>query len=131
LVDIILGKERRQWTDAMKRAIVAETIAAGAVSPVARRHGAAPSMVFAWRKQFGAPSCRARPSSPPIAPCDQVGAISDFALVTVTGTPVSSAPASSKEGGIEIEIGPSIRMRISGGVDPALASAVAKALAAS
>jgi hypothetical protein len=43
-MDIILGKERKRWSEDQKREIVAETIAAGEVTGVARRHGANPSM---------------------------------------------------------------------------------------
>jgi len=48
----VLGPERRRrWSKEAKAAIVAETYAPGAsVSEVARRHGIAPSQVFAWRR---------------------------------------------------------------------------------
>jgi transposase len=48
----VLGPERRRrWSKEAKAAIVAETYAPGvSVSEVARRHGIAPSQVFAWRK---------------------------------------------------------------------------------
>jgi transposase len=48
----ILGPDRRRrWSKEAKAAIVAETYAPGvSVSEVARRHGIAPSQVFAWRK---------------------------------------------------------------------------------
>lgn len=39
-MDIILGKERKRWSKDQKREIVAETLAAGEVASVARRHGA-------------------------------------------------------------------------------------------
>ncbi len=51
-MDIILGKERKRWSEDQKREIVAETVATGEVTSVARRHGANPSMVFGWRKRF-------------------------------------------------------------------------------
>lgn len=51
-MDIILGKERKRWSDDQKREIVAEAIASGEVTSVARRHGANPSMVSGWRKRF-------------------------------------------------------------------------------
>jgi len=48
----VLGPERRRrWSKEAKAAIVAETYAPGvSVSEVARRHGVAPSQVFAWRR---------------------------------------------------------------------------------
>ncbi len=122
-MDIILGKERRRWSEDVKRAIVADTIATGEVTAVARRHGCAPSMVFAWRKQFGAPACGERTPSLRAAGRSDAGAAQDFALVTLTGSSARAAP-----GEIEIEFGADIRLRISGAVDPSLASAIAKAL---
>lgn len=118
-MDIILGRERRRWPLEVKRAIVAETVASGEVSSVARRHGAAPSMVFAWRKQLGAPPLRQGRAS---TEAEASAASPDFALVSLSGSPTAS-------GAIEVEIGREIRMRMTGCVDPALAAAVAKALA--
>lgn len=46
---------RRHWSDAEKRAIVAETRLPGAnVSAISRRHGAAQSLIYQWRKLFAA-----------------------------------------------------------------------------
>jgi transposase len=52
LLDIRLGvRRRRRWSDEVKRQIVAESCAAGAVvSEVARRHGLSPQQLSAWRK---------------------------------------------------------------------------------
>lgn len=45
---------RRSFSEAQKRAMVAETEAPGAtVSAVARRHGVVTSMLFRWRTQMG------------------------------------------------------------------------------
>ena len=42
---------RRRWPEDVRAAIVAEALEEGAVvSAIARRHGVAPSQVFAWRK---------------------------------------------------------------------------------
>lgn len=48
----ILGPERRRrWSDETKARIVAESYTSGvSVSWVARKHGVAPSQLFAWRK---------------------------------------------------------------------------------
>ena len=48
----VLGPERRRrWPKEAKAAMVAETYAPGvSVSEIARRHGVAPSQLFAWRK---------------------------------------------------------------------------------
>jgi len=42
---------RRRWPEDVRAAIIAEALEEGAVvSAIARRHGVAPSQVFAWRK---------------------------------------------------------------------------------
>src|ERR1700760_5166051 len=52
LFDIRLGaRRRRRWSDEVKRQIVAESCAPGAVvSEVARRHGLSPQQLSTWRK---------------------------------------------------------------------------------
>ncbi|MDZ7628372.1 MAG: transposase [Parvularculaceae bacterium] len=127
-MEIILGKERRRWSAAQKRAIGAETMAAGSVARVARRHGANPAMVFAWRKQLGASAVEAPPAR--VAPVELVAPIamveSTAPLMTADRTePKPSAAAAL----IDVEIGPDIRLRINAGADAAVAAAVAKALA--
>ena len=53
------GSKRRQWTRALKRRIVAETLEPGAsVSIVARRHDVNANQVFKWRREM-APKPRA------------------------------------------------------------------------
>jgi transposase len=45
--------KRRLWSDALKRRIVAETLAPGAsVSVVARRHDVNANQVFKWRREM-------------------------------------------------------------------------------
>jgi transposase len=47
--------KRRQWPEALKRGIVAETLAPGAsVSIVARRHDVNTNQVFKWRREMAA-----------------------------------------------------------------------------
>lgn len=47
------GAKRRQWTRALKRRIVAETLEPGAsVSIVARRHDVNANQVFKWRREM-------------------------------------------------------------------------------
>ena len=52
-IEVLTGAgRRRRWPQEVKDAIVAETLADGAVvSEVARRHRVAPSQVFSWRKE--------------------------------------------------------------------------------
>lgn len=43
---------RRNWSEAFKAELIAETVAPGAnVSAIARREGIAPSQLFGWRRQ--------------------------------------------------------------------------------
>jgi len=51
-IEVITGvARRRRWPDEVRAQIVAETFEEGAnISAIARRHGAAPSQVFGWRK---------------------------------------------------------------------------------
>jgi transposase-like protein len=118
-VEIILGWERRRWSTDRKRAIVAETIAAGGVARVARRHGANPAMVFAWRKQFGASIVEAS-RAPAFVPIEVIAP--PAASHSVCSAPPAPSPL------IEVEIGADIRLRIKSGAEPALAAAVARAL---
>ena len=50
-IEVITGIERRRkWSEQEKAAIVAESLAEGAVvSEVARRHGLSPQQLFGWR----------------------------------------------------------------------------------
>ena len=48
---------RRQFTDAQKRAIIAETtIATNNVSSVARKYSISPSLLFRWKSALGSPT---------------------------------------------------------------------------
>lgn len=136
-MEIILGKERRRWSADEKRAIVAETIAAGEVTRVARRYGANPAMVFAWRKKFAASSIEASRApafvpvevmarqdplrTPPLAP-------SPASFVAVPSEAAAQAQSAASSVLIDVEIGADIRLRINAGADAEVAAAVAKAL---
>jgi transposase len=120
-MDIIRGKARRRWSVEEKREIVAETFMPGSsVNGVAKRYDVSPSVLFLWRKQFrtelGQPAAN-RPLS--------------FAAVTLTEPASAGAPASlpSTEARMSVEFGNGARMVVSGAVDPALVTAVTKALA--
>src|SRR5215468_12646811 len=72
-IEVITGVERRRkWSAQEKAAIVAESLAEGAVvSEVARRHGLNPQQLFGWRARLrdavnvSAPSSDATPSFVP------------------------------------------------------------------
>lgn len=112
-MDIILGKERKRWSDNQKREIVAETVAAGEVTSVARRYGANPSMVFGWRKRFLEEQ---RPPTPP--------AFMPVAL------PVAAQPthAATETPTIDLAFACGARLRVTGAVDADLVAGIVKAL---
>jgi transposase len=53
-IEVITAVERRRrWTTSQKISIVEETLRPGhSVSSVARRHGIAPNMLFAWKRRM-------------------------------------------------------------------------------
>lgn len=112
-MDIILGKERKRWSDDQKREIVAETVAAGEVTSVARRHGANPSMVFGWRKRFlEEQRSPAPPAFMPVA----------SPMVEPPKHPATEAPT------IDLAFACGARLRVTGAVDADLVAGIVKAL---
>ena len=105
-VEVITGAERRRcWSAEQKRAIVAESLAPGAiVTEIAHRAEIGPGQIYRWRREFG------------------VG--NGFA-------PVLIAPAGDDAGcppAIEIEFAGKARMRVPASIPAGLAVAVVKAL---
>jgi transposase len=103
--------KRRQWSEALKRRIVAETLEPGSsVSIVARRHDVNTNQVFIWRREL-------LPKKPVIAP-----AIADGTMVPVEIAPERRRGRSdgTRRGGgvIEIEFGSGARVSIRGEVAP-------------
>jgi transposase len=115
-VNVLGAERRRRWSYDEKVRLVEETLQAGeTVCGVARRHGAAHSLLFTWRRQ---------------ARQGRLGGDSVPALVPVEITPVAAAissgaprPASSPSaqraiaGIIEIELGGGCRVRVDRDVD--------------
>jgi transposase len=122
-MEIITNEPRRRRTDAEKLAVLADAEALGSVTDAARRHGINPSMVFAWRKSFRDGVLKAEAPMPVFAP---VALISE-ALPDVA--PSYSAPPVPLPQPISITLGARIEMRVPVDSDPALAAAIAKALA--
>ena len=123
-MDLILGAPRRRWARGEKLAAVAATFSPGVtVTAVARELGISRSMLFGWRKKLRAEAGFPEPSRPPT-----------FVPVTVMPDPVgfvgTSPAAVAGPGTIEISFTQAPQMRISGGVDPALATALVAELAA-
>jgi transposase len=123
-MDLILGTPRRRWARGEKLAAVAATFSPGmTVTAVARDLGISRSMLFAWRKTLRAEAGFPETSRAPT-----------FVPVTVTPDPVgcvgTSPAAVAGPGMIEISFTHAPQMRITGGVDPALATSRVAALAA-
>ena len=101
-----LGERRRHrsWSEALKREIVAASLAPGSsVSVVARRYDVNANQVFAWRKRYRGVSTE--PAALQLMP------------VTVTpDRPVEPAPAREL---IEIELTGGYRVRVGSGVKAA------------
>src|SRR3954464_12208197 len=94
---------RRNWSDASKRQIVAETLEPGSsVSIVARRHDVNANQLFQWRRHLLAKS----PAR-------------DGALLPVEIVPEQGRGRSTESGGnIEIEFDNGTRLRVRGAVAP-------------
>jgi transposase len=116
------GVEQRRWPDALKARIVAESYAPGVVvTELARRHGALASQVHAWRKAVREGRL--------VLPGDDT---SKFAQVVVAAPPdpgPRQAALSPSKSGLTIEIeGDGVQVRVRAGADPALVSAIIRAL---
>lgn len=113
-MEIILGKERKRWSEDQKREIVAETFAAGEVTRVARRHGANPSMVFSWRKRLleQQSSEASEPAFMPVA----------------LAPPASDAPSFAMAPTIEVAFACGAQLRVTGVFDAELVAGIVKAL---
>ena len=107
-VEVITGPERRRrWSSEQKRAIVAESLAPGAVvTEIARRADLCPGQIYRWRRQI------------------RVG--SGFAPVLIA--PAGDGPGCGAVPAIEIEFAGKARLRIPASIPPGLAAAVVKAL---
>jgi transposase len=115
-VEVITGPERRRrWSEEQKRAIVAASLAPGAViSEVARRADVGAGQIYRWRKEFGAVTNGFAPVL--IAAPETVGTTAE-------------EPGSGIEPAIEVEFAGKVRVRIPASMPAELAAAVIKALA--
>ena len=130
-IEVITGVERRRkWSAQEKAAIVAESLAEGAiVSEVARRHGLSPQQVFGWRARLrdavkgSAPSSEATLAFVPAIVEDEPPSPAAAVLpaaVAMGAADVNPAP-------IEIALGGGI-VRVRGDADPRALTTVLKAL---
>src|SRR5258705_2734928 len=111
---ILSGPERRRrWTSEQKLQIVGESLAAGAkVAAVARRHDVHPNLIYGWRRQMRNGVLSASPA----------GGV-QFVPVTV-----AAAPGFGSEPAIEVVLRNGRVLRVSDGVAPTRAAALAEAL---
>lgn len=125
-IEVITGRQRRRsWSAREKAEIVSQSAKPGAnISEVARRWGVNKTLLYAWRREAGV-ICRdvVSPSFVPITVSeDEPGDVSLTCALTT-----KADDSCSMSGRIEVEIG-AARVVVTGGVDPALASAVVAAL---
>ena len=116
IVDTSLQVRRRHrsWPEALKREIVAASLASGAsVSVVARRYDVNSDSVFTWRKRYGETL--------------QATEVAQLMPGVVTPSPTLPPPA-PVDGTIEIELPRGYRVRVSGCIKPAALRLVLDAL---
>ena len=109
-VEVITRPERRRrWSDEQKRAIVAASLAPGAVvSEVARRADVCPGQIYRWRQELRAVA-------------------NGFAQVLITPPEMAAAAgAAYGEPAIEVELAGKVRVRIPASVPAELAAAVVR-----
>jgi transposase len=116
-VEVITGPERRRrWSEEEKRAIVAASLAPGAVvADVARRADISAGQIYRWRQEL------------------RTAAAGGFTPVLIASgenpaAPAEDGPTSGAEPAIEVTFAGKVRVRIPGSVPAALAAAVVKAL---
>jgi transposase-like protein len=101
-------RRNRSWPEALKREIVAASLAPGAsVSVVARRYDVNANQVFNWRQRY-------RDGS--LGPVDPASA--QLVPVMVSGESRGAAgPSAHGAGTIEIEVADKYRIRVGSGID--------------
>jgi len=113
------GQQRRHWSQDDRTRILAEASAAGArVSTVARKHGIAPSLIFAWRREARTKEL-GEPAAPGLVPVDVAAPRATAALQRVPAEESlrSARSAAKKTGLIEIDLGDGKRVRVDAEVD--------------
>ena len=106
----LVASTRRQFTDAQKRAIIADVEAGGSVSEVSRRHNIHASLLFRWRSEYR--------NRKPVTPKQVRTATFLPMAVGAAQTPTEKEHASLAEPTlIDVELANGRRIRISDGVD--------------
>ena len=140
-VEILNGVERRRrWSEADKRRIVEETLAPEAViADVARRNGAATSLVFAWRRQARGNGTLAPVETPePVAsletmmegPAFSREPLPAFIPVTIVRDLPGRPASPSRAAAIAISFGAHISVKIEGAPDTGTLAHVINVLSA-
>jgi transposase len=110
-VDTKAKRRNKRWPEALKREIVAASMAPGvSVSVVARQHDVNANQVFSWRRRY-------RAAEPPPSP---VRSTSGLVPVTITPGPDdegASPPTPTTSETIEIEVAGDYRVRVGSGFD--------------
>ena len=116
-IEVLTGPgRRRKWSDDAKARIVAETLEPGAVvAEVARRWQVCPQQVYGWRRERRLGTAGSASTPPEFVP--------------IVAEPPTAEPASSGAA-IEVALAGAV-VRVSPGVDPALLTAVLRAVRAS
>ena len=103
------SRQRRRYSQAFKRQVVGETLAAGvSVAAVARRHGLNANMLFTWRRD------------PRFGPGREVASFPAVEVAEPQGPVAMAAVNGEHEGRIEIVLASGVRLALSGDVDPDL-----------
>src|SRR5262245_53151720 len=130
-IEVITGVERRRkWSAQEKAAIVAESLADGAVvSEVARRHGLNPQQLFGWRSRLRNAVKGPTPSSDDATPAFVPAIVEDEPPSPAPALPavVAMGAAGVDPAPIEIALG-GVIVRVRGDADPRALTTVLKAL---
>jgi transposase len=119
----VVAETRRCWSEAEKRAIIAEAARPGAnISAVARRHGLKPSLLFRWRRL--ARDAKVQSSEPRFIPVTLTlpavkapAAASDSSADGQPSSPSLDEVQHRTDSRIEIELGNGRVVRVGAGVD--------------
>jgi transposase len=102
------GRRHRRWPEALKREIVAASLAPGAsVSIVARQYDVNANQVFSWRKRYREDAC-----APPNSTVPQLVPV----VITAEQDAVAAQPPVVTEK-IEIDVSGKYRIRVACGFD--------------
>jgi transposase len=129
VVSVVQRHQQRSWAE--KARIVAEAEAPGSsFGTAAMRHGVQPAQIYTWRKLLRNRAEGAAPAR--LAAIQLIGTSQEPALPQMAA-PVSDAPSGARrdiDGMIEVSVGGTITVRISGSVATETLAAVFSALKA-